>query len=400
MEHATDAQRAWTRRSVIQVAAATVAGAILSACGGSSSTAPTTTAASTQPVTSTQASSAATQPSGSARAGTTPAAQGPLEKELVIVDTGGSFGAGLRKHFYDPFEKATGVKITAVAASSDESFTKLKAGAQAGKVEYDILSTSPATSFQYRDYLVNLDCAQLTNLSQTLTGSCAGNGVLRTFGGNVIAYNAQKFPNGGPQSYADFWDTKKFPGPRAVINLGVAQWVLAIALLADGVTTDKLIPMDLDRAFKKLDQIKPDVKVWWKTGDQSQQILRDGEVVMSFMASGRAITLKKEGLPIEVQWNQAVKDYATWGVAKNAPHPKAAFAFLDFFLGNPQEHAAFSLEVNNSTSNRPAADLLPAAEKPNFAATYWDKMIDIDGSQWVQENRGKINEQFQAWLSK
>ena len=35
------------------------------------------------------------------------------------------------------------------------------------------------------------------------------------------------------------------------------------ALVADGVPKDKLYPLDLDRAFKKLDEIKPHIKVWW-----------------------------------------------------------------------------------------------------------------------------------------
>ena len=43
-----------------------------------------------------------------------------------------------------------------------------------------------------------------------------------------------------------------------------------LALLADGVAPSKLFPLDLDRAFHKLDQIKPNVAVWWKTGDQSK----------------------------------------------------------------------------------------------------------------------------------
>src|SRR3989442_1490871 len=43
------------------------------------------------------------------------------------------------------------------------------------------------------------------------------------------------------------------------------------ALVADGVPPDKVFPMDVDRAFRKLDQIKPHVKVWWTQGNQSQQ---------------------------------------------------------------------------------------------------------------------------------
>ena len=52
------------------------------------------------------------------------------------------------------------------------------------------------------------------------------------------------------------------------------------ALIADGVPMEKLYPIDANRAFKKLEQLKPHVLVWWNSGAQSVQILQDGEVDM------------------------------------------------------------------------------------------------------------------------
>ena len=72
-----------------------------------------------------------------------------------------------------------------------------------------------------------------------------------------------------PSSWADFWDVKKFPGNRSLC-LSDSPRTLIFALLADGVPRDQLYPLDIDRAFKKLDQIKPHVKVWWREGTQSQ----------------------------------------------------------------------------------------------------------------------------------
>ena len=68
------------------------------------------------------------------------------------------------------------------------------------------------------------------------------------------------------------------------------------ALVADGVPPDKVFPMDVDRAFKKLDQIKPHIKVWWTQGNQSQQLLRDGEVDMMVMWNARASELRSRGI--------------------------------------------------------------------------------------------------------
>ncbi len=39
--------------------------------------------------------------------------------------------------------------------------------------------------------------------------------------------------------------------------------------MADGVAPDALYPLDVDRAFRKLEQIKPHIAVWWTSGGQS-----------------------------------------------------------------------------------------------------------------------------------
>ena len=86
---------------------------------------------------------------------------------------------------------------------------------------------------------------------------------------------------------------------------------------------DKVFPMDVDRAFKKLDQIKPHIKVWWTQGNQSQQLLRDGEVDMMVMWNARASELAQQGVPVELVWHGATITTTMWGVAKGAPNREA-----------------------------------------------------------------------------
>ena len=126
--------------------------------------------------------------------------------------------------------------------------------------------------------------------------------------GTNLVYRKDKFPNGGPQSWADFWDVKKFPGSRCLFDRSFT--CLAFALLADGVPIDKLYPMDIDRAFRKMDEIKPHIKVWWRDGSQSQQLIRDGEVDMIAMWSARAVDLIDDKVPLEIVWNGAELYYA------------------------------------------------------------------------------------------
>ncbi|MFX5656770.1 extracellular solute-binding protein, partial [Acinetobacter baumannii] len=67
---------------------------------------------------------------------------------------------------------------------------------------------------------------------------------------------------------------------------------LEAALLADGVALDQLYPLDVDRALKKIAEIK-DHLVLWDTGASSQQLFRDGEVTMGQLWHTRANLLQE-----------------------------------------------------------------------------------------------------------
>ncbi len=323
--------------------------------------------------------------------------------DLVVVATGGTFEQAMREHFYDPFSKATGVRVNPVAATVSEQWTKVKAMYAAGNVEWDIVSTYPYDLVSQRELLYDLgDCKSLPNVvAQGVPGTCARFGILRTIGGGVIAYSTKAFARDrAPRSWADFWDVKRFPGPRALPNAGSPWWVLSAALMADGVAPERLFPLDVDRAFRKLDEIKPHVKVWWRTGDQSQQMIRDGDVVMAMMWSGRALSLKNDGVPLDVEWNQAIKDVAFWGVLKKAKNVNAALAFLNYFMDRPEAHLAFSRKIVYDTANRRALELLPEPERP-ARATFernWRNMVEIDDA-WVGANRAAVLERWNAWLA-
>ncbi|SDX04701.1 putative spermidine/putrescine transport system substrate-binding protein [Ruegeria halocynthiae] len=72
----------------------------------------------------------------------------------------------------------------------------------------------------------------------------------------VIGWNTDTVEK-APSNWAEFWDVENFPGARALYNS--AQSMLEIALMADGVAPADLYPLDVDRAFEKLEEIKPEV---------------------------------------------------------------------------------------------------------------------------------------------
>jgi mannopine transport system substrate-binding protein len=325
------------------------------------------------------------------------------EKEVVIAGGTGAYAELVKKHFYDPFTAATRIKVSNAGGSYGEKLAKLKAMTSVGKVEWDVVSLSidaltPETTAMLRDLGT---CSDLTTVTGNgISGSCLKHAVIFDISGALLGYNSEAFASAKPTTWADFWDVAKFPGPRSLPNIGNPWWSLIAALQADGVPHDRLFPLDVDRAYRKLDQIKPHVAVWWRSGDQSQQMFRAKEVVMALMFSGRAQRLQGEGLPIGISWKGALLDAGVWGVTKSAPRPNAAMALLEFVYTRPEAHAAFTLESFQSTAHKEALSKLPEAARANqiVAPDNWSGIVRVDPA-WLAANQESTVKRWTEWLA-
>jgi len=159
-----------------------------------------------------------------------------------------------------------------------------------------------------------------------------------------IAYNKAKMRGREPKSWADFWNVQQFPGRRALMAEGL--YALEGALIADGVAPEQVYetlktPAGQERAFKKMEAIKPHINVWWRSPAQASQLLRDGEVDMVLVASSRARDLAKDGMDVGFIWNQAFIDVECFMVPKNAPNARGAMRMINSALdaNNQAKHS-------------------------------------------------------------
>lgn len=322
--------------------------------------------------------------------------------QLVVVATGGGFEEALRKNFYDPFTAETGIEIIAVPASVAEQNAKLRAMQAAGNVEYDVITTTDMSVVSDADVYQDIDCSKVPNAAQFgVEDTCDGKRLLRTAGAVGIVYDERAFPAGGPSSWADFWDVEKFPGARCLPGGSVENHIpFLAALVADGVEADGLFPLDFDRALAKLRNIKPRVAAYWSNYSQSEQLLRDGECVVSVMINGRAMSLRKEGFPVRFVWNEAFPNTAGWGIAKGAPNEEAAYRFLDFWMTNPKAHLAFFQGFYYGTAHKDVVDMLDDADRPFYYATAENLTAQIPvNTRWIGENQQEISRIYANFLA-
>lgn len=171
-----------------------------------------------------------------------------------------------------------------------------------------------------------------------------------------IGYRTDVYGGDGPANWADFWDVEAFPGVRSLFASGI--YALEAALMADGVPMEAVYELlrteaGVDRAFAKLDELKPHVGVYWTSSGQAIQLIRDGEVDMILIANGRAAAVIADGAPVAFTFNQGLLEVECLMVPKGAPNAAAAMRLIDSAL-QPVPQATFSAMIEYGPVN-PAA---------------------------------------------
>lgn len=266
-------------------------------------------------------------------------AVGPVwaqSKEVIMQDPGGAYGEALREVMYDPFEKETGIKVVTVQEA--RSGPRIKAQVEAGRTEWDqVFIFDQETKLLGDCCLEKIDYSKLDESAQKTLATMPDNlkrpnGVALQVIGIGLAFNTEKFSGeNAPQNWADFWNTEKFPGKRCLPAW--PRFVFEAALMADGVAKEDLYPVDIERALKKVAEIKPHVAKWWTTSAQAPQLLLDGEADMCMAYTGRINSLVvNEGAPVDLSWNQGFVYYDFFSIPKGAPNIENSLKLLSWRL--------------------------------------------------------------------
>lgn len=314
---------------------------------------------------------------------------------LVFVDWGGTNTDARIEKNIKPFEEKTGIKVTVVTPSD---YAKLIAMVENGTTEWDVMNCDAYWGVYAgkKGYLEPIDYKTVTEKLDKAVEleHVVGAEVYDS----VISYNSDKYTDdSAPKSWTDFYDLQKFPGKRAVWQYPVT--VLESALLADGVPMDKLYPLDLDRAFAKLDTIKNSI-VWWTKGAQPAQMLSTGEADIALAWSGRIMNAKDEGAPLGLTYNEGMRIAAGWVVPKGAPNKENAMKFINF-ISSAEQQAAFSSQIPYGSTNPEAVKLLSAEQIERIGQTPEQVAHEfyIDNDYWA-DHLTEVVDRFNAWLLK
>lgn len=320
------------------------------------------------------------------------------QQQITVVNFGGANANAQKKAYYEPFEKATGTKVIAVEYNGEQA--KIKAMVETKKVTWDVVEVESPDAARGCDegLFEKMDYSKLGGKESFLPAAVSECGVGVFVWSTVMAWNGDKLKD-GPKTWADFWDTKKFPGKRGMRK--GARYNLEFALMADGVKSAEVYKVlgtkeGAERAFKKLTELKPAIQ-WWEAGAQPPQFLVAGDVVMSTVYNGRIDAANREGKNLKIGWTGGIYDLDYWVIPKGAPNKEASMKFIAF-ASTPEAQAEYAKNIAYGPTNVKAMAKLDAgvqANLPTSAANAKDA-LQFNLKFWADQGED-LEKRFAAW---
>ena len=184
----------------------------------------------------------------------------------------------VQTNFVEPFTAETGIEVQLV---DNGDMAKVKAQVLSNSVTWDVIDAPAAfaTSGAKQDLWEELD-PELVNMSGLVEAPNPYYMPLYLYSGGLL-WNTERHPDGQhPVDFAGFYDVEQFPGRRCMRSL--APETLEAALVADGVAPEDLYPLDVERAFAKLDELKPHVSTFASSTPEQVSSVTQNEADFSY----------------------------------------------------------------------------------------------------------------------
>lgn len=315
-----------------------------------------------------------------------------LSGDIIWADYGGPTNEARQEAYFDDFFEETGVEV--VSTNIEDAVYMSMLTGEPG--DYDIFQASASEVLQNVENLYELpDSVRGDLLPEDVQPYYLGGFVF----GEAQGWLTETFPDGGPEDWADFFDTDAFPGARAWPGSpGSFDASYEIALLGDGVAPEDLYPLDIERAEAKLDSIRGDL-VFYQKYPEVQQLLSSGSVAIAVSVTGQFTALQNAGEDVTVQWNQAFAVPSGLVVPADVRNPDEVEALAEWMNG-PENQGVFTERTGYGPVNSAVFDHLDAGvvaglvNSPQHAedVLYWD-------TAWRGDNYELLLNSYTAWLA-
>jgi putative spermidine/putrescine transport system substrate-binding protein len=323
-------------------------------------------------------------------------------RDLTVVSWGGAYQDAQRDAYFKPFMAQKGVKM--LEESWDGGVGVLRSKIQGGNNNWDVVQVeSEELAVGCEEGLYEkIDWSKVGGKEMFMPAAVHDCGVGAIVYNFVLAYDGDKIKD-GPKNWADFWDVQKWPGKRALRKGPKTN--LEIALMADGVAPSDVYKVlateaGIERAFRKLDQLKSSI-VWWEKGAQPPQLLASGEVTMTSAYNGRVSAANKtDKKNFKIGWTNSLFTIDSWVIMKGTPNKAQAEQYIAF-VSMPENQKNLPPKIPYGVTAKAATAMIDKAvldELPT-APQNIESAIQISDAYWL-ENIDKLNQRFNAWVAR
>jgi putative spermidine/putrescine transport system substrate-binding protein len=322
-------------------------------------------------------------------------------RTLTVVAPGGAYGDALQLAYFNAFQDDTGAQIKLAGVDIGAVPALIKSGVDAGRPPFDLAISLGAVNFralENEELLEPVNLEQFSELEDIDPKYYTEFGLVADVDAIVAAYDAEGDAQALP-STSEFFDVAAYPGSRAVPGAGTGEGsgMCVLALTADGVAAEDLVPIDTPRCLQVWDSVRPEIDQYWTSGSQMAQIMVSGSADYCLCYDGRVQQAKKTVETIEYSLEKAPIVAGWAGVVKGTQNKDMAEVLLGYML-DPQREAVFTSGIGYATPNPKSIDYLPEQFKPTLTTSPENerKLIQLTDEQ-VQQLADQADELNRAW---
>lgn len=312
------------------------------------------------------------------------------ERTIVVATYSADSNRSFDLAWGKPFSAESGADISFDAVTPVEG--KIISMVESGQISWDICDSEgfSAISLGRDGYLAPIDYT-VVDKSLVREGWAWEYGIANHTYAHVLAYDRTRMPR-PPESWADFFNVSDFPGKRTAWKYMIGA--LEAALVADGVSSDALYPLDVDRAIGKYKAINSEM-IYWSSGAEAVQLFLDGEVIMGNIWHNRARMLHEEtGGRIDFIWTGGILCPSSWVVPVGGKNIPLAQKFIQSSL-KPERQLIILQDLYNGPTN-PATSLIAPEELKRYDPGHPDNVgrMIVRNEQWYADNYNDVLEKF------
>lgn len=332
------------------------------------------------------------------------AAGASVARDFTVTGWGGAIQDARREAYFTPFGKEANVVIRDDVYAG--GWAPFKAMQDTGVIPWDVIQVETAELVRgcQEGIFAEIDWSKIGPKSDFVPAAVSKCGVGTIIWSIVVAYNADTIGGAAPVSAKDFWNVAKWPGKRAMRQGPTVN--LEFAMMADGVAPQDVYkelrkPGGVDRAFRKLDQIKPHI-VWWKAGAQAPEWLVTGNAAMALAYNGRVTRAIEEGKNLKMIWENTLYDADSYVIPAKSTYKDLGHRFIKF-ASDPKRQAQVSAMFAYGPTVNAASPLISAERAAALPAGDNIKTGLHIGGDEAREFWGdyleEINTRWNTWAS-